>query len=106
MASKRFLMVPEDSSAARMPLPGATMARATLFSSSTFIALSDLTASQSFYSQDLDPRQGLTLQPLQEGPAGCGYIGQAIGDAGDIERRHRVAAARDRHEFSGGGQFG
>ena len=26
MASKRFLMVPDDSSAARMPLPGATMA--------------------------------------------------------------------------------
>src|SRR5690348_14121460 len=37
MASKRFLMVPEDSSAARMPLPGATMPRATLFSASRFI---------------------------------------------------------------------
>src|SRR4051794_19436162 len=29
MLSKRFLIVPPDSSAARMPLPGATMARAT-----------------------------------------------------------------------------
>src|SRR5215831_18962508 len=40
MASKRFLIVPEDSSAARMPLPGATMASATLFNSSRFIAFS------------------------------------------------------------------
>src|SRR5262245_43716418 len=37
MASKRFLMVPEDSSAARMPLPGVTMATATLLSSVRFI---------------------------------------------------------------------
>src|ERR1700722_19955142 len=33
-------MVPVDSSAARMPRPGATMASATLFNSATFIALS------------------------------------------------------------------
>jgi hypothetical protein len=31
IASKRFLIVPDDSSAARMPLPGATMAKATAF---------------------------------------------------------------------------
>src|SRR5215470_13032293 len=37
MASKRFLMVPEDSSAARMPLPGVTMATATWLSSVRFI---------------------------------------------------------------------
>src|SRR5690348_6753887 len=37
MASKRFLIVPEDSSAARMPLPGATMALATLLSSARFM---------------------------------------------------------------------
>src|SRR3954452_22698266 len=37
MASNRFLMVPEDSSAARMPLPGATMAVAILLSSVRFI---------------------------------------------------------------------
>src|SRR5258705_2188279 len=37
MASKRFLIVPEDSSAARMPLPGVTMARATLLRSARFI---------------------------------------------------------------------
>src|SRR3990170_7387665 len=37
MASNRFLIVPEDSSAARMPLPGVTMARATLLRSARFI---------------------------------------------------------------------
>src|SRR5665647_3424795 len=36
MASKRFLIVPEDSSAASRPLPGATMARATLLRSARF----------------------------------------------------------------------
>src|SRR5260370_42579927 len=40
MASKRFLMVPVDSSAARMPLPGATRARATLLRSARFIGAS------------------------------------------------------------------
>src|SRR5882724_7747606 len=39
MASKRFLMVPEDSSAANMPLPGVTMASATLLRSARFIEL-------------------------------------------------------------------
>src|SRR5215471_168255 len=38
IVSKRFLMVPDDSSAARMPRPGATMASATLLSSARFIA--------------------------------------------------------------------
>src|SRR5271169_896635 len=37
MSSKRFLIVPEDSSAASRPLPGATMARATLLRSARFI---------------------------------------------------------------------
>src|SRR5215475_5030062 len=98
MASKRFLIVPEDSSAARMPLPGATMARATLFNSSRFIALSRNFSPLS-YSQHLDPRQGLPLQPFQESAAGCGYIAQAVGHARDIERRYRIAAARDRDKF-------
>src|SRR5271168_3741578 len=42
MASKRFLMVLVDSSAARMPRPGATMAAATLFNSVRFIACSSI----------------------------------------------------------------
>src|ERR1700709_921167 len=37
MASNRFLMVPEDSSAARMPLPGMTMALAIVLRSARFI---------------------------------------------------------------------
>src|SRR5664279_112767 len=40
MASKRFLIVPEDSSAASTPLPGATMANATLLRSARFIGAS------------------------------------------------------------------
>src|SRR5262245_35625860 len=40
MASKRFLIVPDDSSAARIPFPGATIACATLFNLSRFIAFS------------------------------------------------------------------
>src|SRR5689334_19904409 len=40
MASKRFLIVPEDSSAARMPRPGATMALAILFRSARFMDIS------------------------------------------------------------------
>src|ERR1700733_781552 len=40
MASKRFLMVPDDSSAASRPLPGVTMAKATLLRSARFIGTS------------------------------------------------------------------
>src|SRR5712671_1256197 len=40
MSSKRFLIVPEDSSAASRPLPGVTMALATLLSSARFIVAS------------------------------------------------------------------
>src|SRR3984957_7782404 len=37
MSSKRFLIVPDDSSAASRPLPGVTMALATLLSSARFM---------------------------------------------------------------------
>src|SRR3979409_1571478 len=40
MASKRFLIVPEDSSAASTPLPGAVMASAPLLRSARFIGAS------------------------------------------------------------------
>ena len=98
MASKRFLMVPVDSSAARMPRPGATIASATLFSSARFIAVSSKFGSQSGdaglilysraavwslrYQQHFDARQRLAFQPFQEGAAGGRDIGQAAGDAG------------------------
>src|ERR1700730_4511859 len=39
IASKRFLIVPEDSSAARMPLPGVTMASAILLRSARFMGV-------------------------------------------------------------------
>src|SRR5476649_116323 len=103
MASKRLPMVPVDSSAARMPLPGATMANATLFNSSKFMLPS--IAIKSFLPQHLDPRQGLALKPFQESAAGCGYISQPVDDAGDVERGHRVATARHRDKLAGGGQF-
>src|SRR5258706_13825345 len=46
MSSKRFLIVPEDSSAASRPLPGTTMVRAILLSSARFIdAFSESTVS-------------------------------------------------------------
>src|ERR1700744_4866054 len=40
IASNRFLIVPVDSSAARIPLPGVTIACATLLRSERFIAVS------------------------------------------------------------------
>src|SRR6185312_8415095 len=106
MASKRFLMVPVDSSAARMPLPGAVMACATLFSSARFIAMSpwimksgvcscSISAPErfrlgSFYLQHLDPWQRLALHPFQEGAAGCGHVGQAVRHARGIQCRNGV----------------
>ena len=54
MASKRFLMVPEDSSAARMPRPGATMAAATLFNSARFIGASFVMVLELILKRDRD----------------------------------------------------
>ena len=87
IASKRFLMVPEDSSAARMPRPGATMASATLLSSARFIVCllmrsgfwpilaasarrwqSGMIGSASFRPQHLDPRQALPSSHSRKAP--------------------------------------
>src|SRR5262245_53615737 len=106
MASKRFLIVPVDSSAARMPLPGAVMATATLLSSARFIALSRILDSLPvplFYPQNLDPRQRFALHPLEESAAGCGHVGQMVGHPGHVQGRDRVAAARDRDQPAGFG---
>src|SRR3954467_3588289 len=111
MASKRFLMVLVDSSAARMPLPDATIASATLFSSSRFIGFPPSLprarpgSFPSFLPQDLDTRQGLALQPFEESAAGSGYIGEAPGHAGGVERRHRIATAGYRYKLPGLRQF-
>ena len=42
MCEKRLPMVPDDSSAARMPLPGAAMAAAVALSSSAYLLISGL----------------------------------------------------------------
>src|SRR5665213_1004855 len=102
MASKRFLMVPVDSSAARMPLPFAVIASATLFSSARFIrALLEISIDPlgSFLPQNLHPRQRLALHPFKEGSAGCGHICELLRYAGHIQGGHRVAATRDRDQF-------
>src|SRR3954468_18161894 len=116
MASKRFLMVPVDSSAARMPLPGAVMASATLLRSARFIhpllnlescfrilacpAGPDRRRSASLLPQNLDPWQRFALHPFQEGAARCGDICELFHDACHIEGGNRIAAAGDRHELA------
>src|SRR6516164_4346015 len=118
MASKRFLIVPLDSSAARMPRPGATMASATLLSSVRFIARSSmcgstagslcLTAGRGGSGggfKNLDAGQHLPLEPFKEGAARGRNISEAAGDAGQVERRHGVAAAGDADELAIRGEF-
>src|SRR5262245_18224813 len=55
--------------------------------------------------EHLDPRQGLPLQPFEEGAAGGRDISEPPGRAGRIERRDRVTAARHRDNVPGGGEF-
>src|SRR5262249_24597816 len=126
MASKRFLMVPVDSSAARMPRPGATIASATLWSSASFIEAScvcllsrilpplraigkgliDRPEPLRFLDPErLDSWQGLTLQPLQKRPARGRDIGEALDRACGAERSDGIAAARDRHKVPGRREF-
>src|SRR6476620_12060031 len=108
-------MVPDDSSAARMPRPGATMASATLLSSARFIAFSfvfgicvkfaaspccwqrgdDPKYRPSFCPEHLDPGQGFALQPFEEGAAGGRDVGEPPGHTGAVERRDRIPATRD-----------
>src|SRR6266545_5742507 len=128
--SKRFLMVPEDSSAARMPRPGATIASATLLSSARFIgslhpvlvsiefwralpgtcrcfsrSQCETGGGGSFHPQDLHARQGLTLQPFKKCATGSRYVGEPPSHARGVERRHRVAAACYGHKLPSRGQF-
>src|SRR5919205_2242987 len=100
MASNRFLIVEELSSAARMPLPGCTIASATLVSWSRFIRLpsfieilSPTLARLRLFPKRLYARQRLALQPFEEGAARRRDIGEIVGDARVVERRHGVAAA-------------
>src|SRR5215470_15189090 len=130
MESKRFLIVPEDSSAARMPRPGATMASATLLSSARDIRSlrhvefdPDFAASFRrwqradgatlnihsrrglFRPQYLDPRQRLALEPFKERAAGGRDIAEPLGHARSVERGDRVAAPRNRYKLPGAREF-
>src|SRR6266508_375245 len=119
MASKRFLMVPDDSSAARMPRPGATMASATLLSSARFITTSSfaLLIHRQFcrrfeplqrvyrcigHSSDpkyLDARQRFAFQPFEERAPGGRDVREPFGRASGIERGDRVTAACHRYNL-------
>src|SRR5436190_24386049 len=98
IASKRFLMVLVDSSAARMPLPGFTMASATSFNSERFMGSSF--AFGLFYPQRLDPGQGLSFQPSQKGTARRRNISETVHNRGRVQGRDGVAAARHCNELT------
>src|SRR5215204_1441208 len=104
MASKRFWMVDELSSAARMPLPGCTIAFATLLSWSRFIVLLQPLLACCLRRRRLRPerfhaRQRLAFEPLEERAARRRDVGEILRDAGVVERRDGVAAARDENEL-------
>src|SRR5207249_225805 len=120
--------VPEDSSAARMPRPGATIASATLLSAVISMGPSKIlvqilapvrrhysqksgrpqqaAATLPTYPQHLDARQRASLEPLEESAARGRHVREAAGRAGDIERGDRVPAAGDRNQLAGPGQLG
>src|ERR1700756_52781 len=103
-------MVPEDSSAARMPRPSATIAAATLLSSARFMGASMIGKRFGLsYPQHLDPGQCLALHPFKKRAASGRHIGEAFCRARGVERRNRVAAPRHRDNLAGlrelGGRF-
>src|ERR1700732_4469119 len=85
-----------------MPLPGITRALATLFNSERFMASSFVPGL--LYPQGLDPRQGLSFQPLQEGAAGGRDIGEIFDHPRMMEGGERVAAAGEGMKFPLGGE--
>src|SRR5712691_1027215 len=131
MASKRFLIVPEDSSAARMPRPGATMASATLLSSARFIEASvdpaispailpsldalgkgllaspfiSTAGTASSHFEHFHARERLALEPFEERAARGRDICEPLGHARGVERRHRIAAARNGTKPPGAREF-
>ena len=54
----------------------------------------------------VDARQGLALEPFEERTAGGRDIGEVVGNAGMVERGHRVAAAGHRRQRAGAGALG
>src|SRR2546429_7409664 len=122
MASNRFLMVPDDSSAARLPRPGATMASATLLSSARFITTSSVALrihrqfcrlfeplqrvhrciGRSSDPKYLDARQRFAFQPFEESaPAGRDEA-EAIGRPGGVEGRARIPPPCNRYNLPAG----
>src|SRR5215471_19519114 len=121
MASKRFFIVPDDSSAAKIPRPGATIACATLFNSARFIGPSSTPLSHPDHSYSVGRRNGsaallnlkyfdagkrFAFHPLQERAARRRHVGQSFRDASRVERRDGVSAAGYRNEIAGFGQLG
>src|ERR1700681_4614612 len=103
MASKRFLIVPEDSSAASRPLPGATMARATLLRSARFIDASSESTVSLQVKVDGSQANSRKTQNANKTRAGAGEAG-SLG-SGRPSRHFRIELALDvalRH--LGGGQ--
>src|SRR6185503_19959389 len=94
MTSKRFLMVPELSSAARIPLPFATIAFAVLTNPSLSIALPYCpTPLQCGYAWERT-----ALQPFQKRAASGGNIAEIVRHARVVQCRDRVAAPVNRKQ--------
>src|SRR4051812_21333640 len=72
MASKRFLIVPVDSSAASMPLPGATMATATLLRSARFMDASSSAFILAGQNRPFSGNSQAKLRRRKEGRAASG----------------------------------
>src|SRR5216684_8029665 len=118
MSSKRFLIVPEDSSAASRPLPGATMAKAILLRSARFIdASSESTVSlqvkvdgsqanpQEYANKKIAIENANRKAPIRKRQASAGAAEAGSLRSGRLSRDFRIEFALDitlRH--LGGGQ--
>src|SRR4030081_2942312 len=103
MASKRFLIVPEDSSAASMPLPGATRARATLLRSARFI---DASSRALFPCRFLAGQNRRFSGDSQAAGAGRGEAGGSLGSGGlSRDLRIEFALGITRRHLGGGQHF-
>ncbi len=76
MLSKRFLIVPVLSSAARIPFPFVTIACAICSNACLFIAISPLSQCQRFHAG-----KPFAFKPFQKCAASCRDIGKCLGHA-------------------------
>src|ERR1700738_4601265 len=106
MESKRFLMVPDDSSAARMPRPGATIASAILLSSARFIAGSSFFFPiHSLHLENFHPRQAPAFHPFEESAARSRDIGKPLRRSCGVQCRYGIAPARDADKVARAREF-